>query len=437
MGCVIAKPACPPVPCLPREAAECAALEADFLAQLSLDASATVLRSQMVRKLSSCAGGDGPTKRGVLRLPDALSKDQSGRRFVVLRQRGPLGCWLEFLDVIPDPALQQPTGALPLENASVSRVNGSVTIIVSSYVHPQSAFADRAFGFSCGSEGDASTWEREMTTAMRAADAKSWGVSAGVLRAEWSLWRGEAQPPASSAVHPGVWCRVAWGGLSVRKEIALDSEEHGVLRLGDEVLVEEKQLLERGDSFDKPMIVRVRVSTATTGDLGWVTAEQADGRQLLQPRGQMLYDYADSLAARLAKMRDDPVRPLLETSCYMDTLAAAAAAAAGDGSISWPIPEADTGEMDRNGERKVKWMNFVLKTMHFALKTMNYVLNMINFVFKTMNYVLNMINFVFKTMNYVLNMMNWTKRPRGAAFGSWRGHCISKPFVANDDCRFL
>jgi len=95
-------------------------------------------------------------------------------------------------------------------------------------------------------------------------------------------------------------CVAAEDSLSVGigynfQEIALDSEEHGVLRLGEEVLVLEKQILEVPGR--EPGIVRVRC------DLGWVTAEQADGTQMLQPRGLMLDEYAEHLAARLAEQR--------------------------------------------------------------------------------------------------------------------------------------
>jgi hypothetical protein len=139
MGCVISHADCPPNPCLPREAAECAALEADFLAALTVDGSATVLKSQRVSKRAAKPDSGSRSINELSLLPASLSRDQSNRRFVVLRLRGALGLWLEFLDVIPDPQLllagsgDGSTGGLPLEGAAAEYPRTCVLASVDEY----------------------------------------------------------------------------------------------------------------------------------------------------------------------------------------------------------------------------------------------------------------------------------------------------------------
>ena len=258
--------------CLPTVEVEAQQAERDFLRRMAADG-AEVMKSQRVGK---CGDNNGGAGKG---------------RLLVLWRRPVLGATLTFVDVIPSAAGEDRFGELPLSHAQITRASVTVTVAANAAMHPDSVLAGEAFGFTCGSEMQATEWEAALSEAMAAADAEYFGVSARFLREEYGQW--QRMMSKADQIDVGGWYRMAWRGgpgLSVRLEAALTSEEVGDLRLGEEVFVLQKQQL---DAPGGGTITRVRF------DRGWVTAEHSDGTRLLEPRGALLSQYRDWLESRL------------------------------------------------------------------------------------------------------------------------------------------
>lgn len=260
------------VSCMPTEEVEAQQAERDILRKMAADG-LEVLKSQRV------SSGESSTVKG---------------RLLVLWQRPVLGATLMFTDLISSSTGELHSGELPLSHGQVMRSGSSVGVAANAAMHPDCAHVAEAFSFACASEVEATEWESALCNAMAAAEAECFGVSVRFLREEYEQWQRVIRTDDQTwSIKVGEWYRMAWrggSGLSVRLEAEPTSEEVGDLRLGEEILVLQKQQL---DASGGGSITRVRF------ERGWVTAEHSDGTRLLEPRGALLSDYRDWLESRL------------------------------------------------------------------------------------------------------------------------------------------
>ena len=266
------------VSCMPTEEVEAQQAEQDILRRMSVDG-LEVVKSQRVAKNG---GGENCTVKG---------------RLLVLWRRPVFGATLMFTDLISSPTGELQTGDLPLSHGQITRSGCSVEVVANAAMHPDCAHASEAFSFACASEVEATEWESTLREAMAAAEAECFGVSVQFLREEYEQWQRAIRTDSQNqSIQVGEWYQMAsWcggSGLSVRLKAEPTSEEVGDLRLGEEILVLQKQQLDvSGGEF----IIRVRF------ERGWVTAEYSDGTRLFEPRGALLSDYRNWLESRLLR----------------------------------------------------------------------------------------------------------------------------------------
>ena len=124
---------------------------------------------------------------------------------------------------------------LPLSHAEIERTGATLTVTVSSAVHPDSPIKGQPLSLTLrGGAQETEAWQREIQHAVEQASDRHWGVSKSFIREEYELWRAESDDPDEMLWTYMDRAKARMGGrqIAVAEFIVAESDSSGRRKVG-------------------------------------------------------------------------------------------------------------------------------------------------------------------------------------------------------------